>query len=129
MVNTPNLDIEHLQPNSDQPEVVVNTALDAIDAKITGTVPISIGATNVATLTQDEQAAGIIFVLTNASPGPIGAITVNFAPFGMGLFSVFNDTAFTATLRISGQSITPPTLLTNTRGIFQCDGDDVVKLV
>jgi hypothetical protein len=129
MVNTPNLDIEHLQPNSDQPEVVVNTALDAIDAKITGTVPITIGATNIATLTQDEQAAGSIFVLTNASPGPSGAITVNFAPFGMGLFSVFNDTAFTATLRISGQSITPPTLLTNTRGIFQCDGDDVVKLV
>ena len=57
-VYSPNLKIEHLEPNSDQPEVPVNVAVDAVDAKITGIVTVGVGASNTATLTQSAQAAG-----------------------------------------------------------------------
>jgi len=126
---TPNLNIEHLDANSDQPEVVVDAAFDAFDAKITGVVAIAIDNTNVATLTQTQQAAGSIFVLGDVTPGSTGAFIVNFAAFGMGLFSIYNSTGHTATLRISGQPAVAPTLAANTRGLFQNDGVNVLKLV
>ncbi len=123
-VYSPNLDIPHLDANTDEPEVVVNTAIDAFDAKITDAVVVPFGG-NTVTLTQDEQSAGSIFHLTTGSPGPTGAITLNFAAFGMGNFSVINGTARTATLQISGQSLTPPTLSAGQTAGFSCDGTNV----
>lgn len=130
MTNSPNLDIPHLQPNSDQPEVPVNAAIDALDNKITKIVTLSVTSSNTYTTTQDEQAGGSIFVLApGGSPGPTAGFTVNFQPFGMGLCSIFNNTGQTATLRISGQALATPTWAAAARGIFQCDGVNVVKLV
>lgn len=124
---TPNLDIPHLQPNAAQPEVVVDAALDLVDAKITGEVTVVIDHTNAAVLTQDQQALGSIFFLTSGgSPGQSAAATVDFAAFGMGNFTVHNKTAFSATLQISGQSSTPPVLLAGIVGSFYSDGLNVV---
>lgn len=126
MTNTPNLDIEHLQPNAAQPEVVVNEALDAFDAKITAPVVVDITSLNSASLTQDEQAAGSIFIITpSGSPGPSAAIAVAFAPFGMGNFTVVNDTAFPVTLEVSGQPLPIPVLGVGSTGIFCNDGTNV----
>ncbi len=125
MVSTPNLDIEHLQPNSDQPEVIVNDALDAFDAKITDVVVIDVGPSNTASLTQDQQAKGSIFDLVALSPGPSGPVTVDFAAFGMGNFTVINSCGQTATLQISGQSLTAPTIDPGIIGIFLSDGINV----
>lgn len=125
---TPNLNIEHLDPNSDQPEVPVNEALDALDAKITDGVTIGIGTSTPVNVSQTDQAKGSIFTLAATSPGPSGAFTVQFAAFGMGLFSVYNATGQTATLKIAGQPLTAPTLAAGQRGIFQSDGVNVVML-
>lgn len=126
MVGSENLDIEYLASNSDQPEVPVNNAIDKFDAKITGYVDVGVGATNTVALSQDEQAEGSIFyIVAGGSPGPNGAITVNFAAFGMGVFAVVNQTAFSVTLQILGQAMTPPVLLSNATGIFFCDGSNV----
>lgn len=130
-VKSPNLDIEHLEANSDQPEVPVNVAIDAIDAKITGTVTINIGDTSphVVTVAQGTQKGGSIFELHSLSPGPSVPFTVQFASFGMGIFSVFNHTPQTATLTYSGQPFAAPTLASLARGLFQGDGTNIVKLL
>ncbi len=125
MVSTPNLDIAHLEPNSDQPEVVVNEALDALDAKITDVVTISVGPSDTASLTQDEQAKGSVFDIVALSPGPSGPVTIDFAAFGMGNFTVINSCGEEATLQVSGQSLTPPTLANGANGMFLSDGINV----
>ena len=136
MTTTTNLVIDHLEPNSDQPEVPINVALDALDKKTTGLVTIGfVGSSNVYTLSQAEQ-LNAMFVLTTASPPPGGAVTLNFIyNKAMGLFSVYNTTGFTATLRVDhpgspgGQPLSAPTLTNGSRGIFQHDGTNVLKLV
>lgn len=125
---SPNLNIPHLDPNSDQPEVPVDNAIDALDAKITGRVLVGFGATNTVTLTQDQQAAGSIFVLDVTSPGPSAGVTLNFAAKGMGLFSIENQTGFTATIKVTGQLGVLPTLAYKSVAIFQNDGIRVQKL-
>lgn len=121
-----NLNIPLLDANSAQPEVPVDEAIEALDTKITGKVVCAFGATNVVTLTQDDQAAGTIFDLTTVSPSPTGACTLNFAAFGVGLFCARNRTGYTATLQISGQPLAAPTLLDGAVGTFYCDGINVV---
>jgi hypothetical protein len=126
---SPNLNIEHLQPNAAQPEVVVDAAIDALDAKITAGVSVVVGHTNAAVLTQDDQAAGSIFMLIpGGSPGPTADCTVTFAAFGMGLFAVHNKTAFPATLQVAAQPATPPVLQAGLVGIFYSDGVNVVSV-
>lgn len=127
-VYSPNLNIPHLDANSAQPEVPVDNAIDALDTKITGKVVCAFGASNTLTLTQDQQAAGSIFSLSTVSPSPTGAVTLNFAAFGMGLFCANNATGFTATLQISGQPLPAPTLLAGAVGTFYCDGVNVVAV-
>lgn len=129
MSNSPNLDIEHLQPNSDQPEVPVNAAIDALDARITALVPVSIGNVASISLTQDQQAAGSLFLLTSASPGPAAPVTVNFSTHPMGIFVVTNECGQLATLKYSGQPSIAPTLAENVVGIFIGDGINIRKLL
>jgi len=129
MPSSSNLDIVHLDANAAQPEVVVDAAIDALDAKITGVVNIGIGASNVASLTQDQQAAGSIFVVADNSPGSTGAITVTFATFGMGLCSIYNSTGHTLTLKYAGQLAVAPVWAAGARGIFQGDKLNITKLV
>lgn len=128
MTGSPNLDITHLEPNSAQPEVPVNDAIDKLDDKITGRVVVSFDAGNTVTLTQDQQALGSIFLLSTASPGPSGAVTLNFAAFGMGIFTVENETGFLATIKVTGQAGTLPTLAYKAIALFQSDGARVQKL-
>lgn len=127
-VYSPNLNIPHLDANSASPEVPVDNAIDALDAAITGRVVVNLGATNTVTLTQDQQAAGKIFVLSTTSPGPSAAVTVNFAAKGMGLFTVENQTGFTATIKVTGQLGVLPTLAYKSIAIFQNDGIRIQKL-
>lgn len=123
---SPNLDIALLDENMMEPQDVVNAAIDALDAKITGTVDVVIGHTNAAELTQDEQAGGSIFELNpGGSPGPTGDSTVTFAPFGMGVFAVVNNTAFPVTLEYSGQALAAPVLDANAVGLFSGDGANI----
>lgn len=129
MTNSPNLDIEHLQPNSDQPEVVVNAAIDALDARITKLATVSIGNVSTISLTQDQQAAGAIFLLSSGSPGPSTAVTLTFATFAMGIFVVMNECGQTVTLKYSGQPAISPTLAENVNGIFIGDGINIRKLL
>lgn len=123
-VKSPNLDIAHLDANADQPEVVVNTAIDAIDAKITDAVVVAFGS-NTVSLSQDQQVAGSIFHLTTGSPGPTGACTLDFAAFGMGNFTVINDLGQACTLQISGQPLSAPVIADGTSGTFASDGTNV----
>lgn len=126
---SPNLDIEHLQENAVEPEVVVDEAIDAFDKKITGAVSVVVGHTNAAALTQAEQAQGSIFVLVpGGSPGPTADSTVDFAAFGMGLFTVHNKLSFNATLQIASQPMMAPVLGPGLVGLFDCDGVNVVAV-
>lgn len=129
MVNTIGLDIAHLDANASQPEVVVNAGFDAFDARITAKVAIAIGSSNTVTLTQDQQAAGSMFVIADASPGSTGAFNVILNPTRLGIFSMRNTTGHVATIKITGQIEIPPTLNPNTTGIFQSDGINVERIV
>lgn len=124
---TTNLDIALLDSNAVSPEDVVNDGFEAFDTKITGKVVCAF-ATNTFVLTQDEQAAGSIFVLTIGSPGPSADVTLEFAAFGVGVFAVQNLTGFPATIEISGQPLTPPVLDAGAAGVFSCDGVNVLAL-
>jgi hypothetical protein len=62
---TPNLSIKHLQPQQEQPDVPVNTALDALDGAITALLPITITTADV-TLTAAQASASFFIRVTGA---------------------------------------------------------------
>lgn len=124
-----NMNIIDLLPNQDQPEVTVNDSVGRLANKATTEFGIAIDASNIATLTLDQQANASLFVIADGSPGSTGPFVVNFQPFGMGLFRVKNATGFLATLTIAGQPAIAPTLAHGATGLFDNNGVNVERIV
>lgn len=98
MSTTPIFGSEHLQPNSSDPEVPVNSALDAIERGVNSTKEWTV--TGDFNASQEEMAEGVCHEL-NGSPS---------APFSFGiypvarLFKVKNNTEKTVTVHVQALS-------------------------
>ena len=125
MTDTPNLGITHLEPNSDQPEVPVNTAFDTLDGAIAGVSGFAVTSTNALAISKAELAAANTVQLTTGSPAPSALITVTVEAFARGLFFVDNQTAKDADIEISGQSGPVPRVLAGSKQLLTMDGDNV----
>lgn len=102
-----------------------NDADGQIDAAITASKTVLVTNTNAASIAAADFRRGVEFVLTNGSPVPTAAITITIPAVVRGLFVVRNTTSYTATIGISGQPVTAPTLVTLGKAVFHCDGTNV----
>jgi len=102
-----------------------NDADGQVDAAITASKTVLVDDTNAASIAATDFRRGVEFVLTDGSPVPTAAITITIPAVVRGLLVVRNTTSFTATIGISGQPVTAPTLATLEHAIFHCDGTNV----
>ncbi len=127
---TDNLDLHQVAPaQSTNLDVSINDKGGQIDAAITSDSDILVDDSNAATITDIIWRRNLEYKLTDDSPVPDGAITITCPAIKRGLFVVTNDTSFTATIEITGQSLSSPTLLTGVFGVFVSDGVNIRKLV
>lgn len=123
--NTPNLLIEHLESNVDQPEVVVDAALDGFDAAITALVTFPVTNTNALTITQAQLAAAFTVQLINGGTSPSATSTITLAAFSRGLFCVDNQTAHDAHITIASQAGPVPYVKAGTAKWLRSDGVNI----
>lgn len=127
-VFSPNLNIEHLEGNSDQPEVPVDTAIDAFDAAITALVAYAVTNTNALALTQAQMAAQNTIQLINGGTSPTALVTVTVAAFARGDFTVDNTLAWAADVKIAAQAGTVPRVPAGKKRRLHSDGVNVTDL-
>ena len=124
-----NLNLTQVAAAQSQKEVTINDQSGEIDAALTEIATLLIPAANAYTATEAELRGAQFFTLDEDPSPATAAFTVTLPSIKRGLFTVFNDTAFTATLEITAQPVTSPTLATGTVGLFISDGINVRKLV
>lgn len=121
-----NLDIDQVAAGQNQKETTINDANGQLDAALTDTVTISVTSSNSYTLSNDEFRRYEFFTIDEDGGDPADAdITLTVPAIKRGLFVIINDTAFTVTVEISGQSETAPDVATTDRTLLSCDGSDV----
>lgn len=121
-----NLDIDQVAPAQNQKETTINDGNGQLDAAITDTLTVTVDNTNALTLT-DDQIRRFQFITVNPDGGspPTATITLTVPAIKRGTFSVVNGTAETVTVTITGQSETPPDVLTGTTSLLSSDGSNV----
>lgn len=108
---TDNLSLTQLSTSQQNKETTINSQNGELDAAITAVVTKTITSSNAATVTQAElQRAAIVNIIPDGGDPPNGAITITFAAFTRGNFSLVNDTAQAVTATISGQPLTAPVI-------------------
>lgn len=126
---TNNLDLDQLADNQSQKTVTINDQSGQLDAAITAELSVVITNTNAATLTAEQLRRNVAFSLDEGSPVPDGAITITVpSAIIRGLFFVRNTTSFTATVTISGQSLSAPTVAAGETGLLYSDGTNVLAV-
>lgn len=109
-------------------ETEANTTFEEIDASFSAVLDVPITSANQVTLTNSEFRTSGVFVVDEDTSDPAYADFDVFVPaIKRGIFTIVNDTAFTATVQISGQSKTAPTVATNTTAILTTDATDVTE--
>lgn len=124
-----NLNIEQMAPAQAQKETTHNDANGQIDAAITEIIAIAVDNTNAYTLTNEELREQFRFALVDDSPAPTAAVTITVPAIKRGLFIVSNGLSFTATVEISGQAATSPTVAAGDVVLLESDGTNVRKMV
>jgi hypothetical protein len=122
---TNNLDLSHVAAAQNQKEVTINDQAGQLDAALTAILTVLIDDTDAVTLTSAQLRRSLFFVLEDDSPAPDGAITITVPAIKRGLFFVINTTLFDATVEITGQTETAPTILAGTAALLISDGSDV----
>lgn len=125
MVTTPNLLIEHLDSNQNQPEVPVDAAMDGFDAAITALVTFAVTNTNALAITQAQLALAFTVQLINGGTSPTATSTVTIAAFPRGLFCVDNQTAHDALITIASQPGPVPYVKAGTAKWLRSDGVNI----
>lgn len=121
-----NLDLDQVAESQNNKEVTINDQAGQLDAALTAVGSFPVDDTNALTLTADELRRAFFVVLTPDASPPDGAITVTLpAATVRGLFAVVNTTAQTATVEITGQSETSPTVTAGTAALLSSDGTNV----
>lgn len=109
-----------------QKEVTINNSDGVLDAAITKTGAIAVTSSNAYTLSTTEWTQNFTFTVDEDGGDPADdAITLTVPATERGVFQVVNETAYTVTVTVSGQSETPPTVAAGDTVILTCDGADV----
>lgn len=122
--------IQSIAESENDKEGHLNDNTAALDAILTETVTLSIvGSGDVITLNQFTR--GFVYKLSNG--GVSGAFTVSVPAVRRGLFWVLNQTLYTATIEITSQPLTSPTVSggvsPNLSGrLLYCDGANVIAV-
>jgi hypothetical protein len=120
-----NLGLAQIAPAQSAKYATSNTADGQIDAALTEVLSLEVDNTNAATLT-DEQLRRHFFVdIDPDTTPPDAAVTITVPAIKRGLFAVRNNTAQTATVTVSGQSLTAPEIAAGQAALLSCDGSDV----
>lgn len=120
-----NLDLDQVAAGQNQKEVTINDSNGQLDAAVTDTQTLLIDNTNALTLTNDQFRRFQFTSLGPDTPAPTAAITVTVPAIKRGTFTIINDTGFTVTVTITGQSETAPTVINGARALLSCDGTNV----
>ena len=108
MTNTPEFDFDDMTANQKQAEVPYNAALLKVEEALGEPLTVLVDNTNAVTLTAAQLRENLFFQLDDDSPVPDAAITITVPDLKRGQFVVFNNTSFTATIEVSGQSAASP---------------------
>jgi hypothetical protein len=120
---TTNLGAPQVANNQDQKEQTINDAIGRLDGAITDVLGCSIDATNTLTVSDDDFKSHAQFDCVGA--GVTAAFTLIVPSVRKGLFVVSNEAGYTATVEISGQALSAPTVADSAIGLFFCDGTNV----
>lgn len=124
----PNLGLTELAESQQEKEVVINDIFVEVDAAITEKLEVAVDDANEVTLLDDEFQRHVLFSIEDDSTAPTGAITVYVPAIRRGLFAVANEASQDATITISGQPETPPTVPSGNAAILICDGTNVLAV-
>lgn len=123
-----NLGYTELTATQSNKVATANANASLFDAAQTDQVSIDIATTSPVTISATDFTNNFIFTLDeNSSTPPTGAFTVQVPATSRGAFAVVNNTNYTATIEISGQTMTSPTLTTGEASQFDSDGSNVMK--
>jgi len=120
-----NLNLTQMTSGQNSKYQTHNDTNGELDAAISVKQSYAVDSSNAVTVTTAEQRRASIFELTEGSPAPSAGITMTFPATTRGLIAVLNKTGQTVTVTISGQSITAPTIATNTMKILSHDGVNI----
>jgi hypothetical protein len=121
-----NLNLTQTPSNANAIEVPINDATGELDAALTDILTTDITSSNADTLTNDEFRRYQFQQIDPDGVDPAtGPITLTVPAIKRGSFGVFNNTAFTVTVTISGQSKTAPVIPAGEHWLLMCDGTDV----
>lgn len=109
-------------------EVTVNSNFALFDGLLTGQLSVTISTTSPVTISSQDYYDFCIYTLDDdVSTPPTANFTVQVPATTRGIFVVQNNTSYTATIEISGQAITPPTLAAGEVSQLDSDGVNVLK--
>lgn len=109
-------------------EIEANTTFQEINDFLSEDTTLLVTSSNSYTVSSTEIRRNYTFKIDEDGVDPAdSSITVTFPAIKRGTFYAVNNTAFTVTLTISGQSETPPTLAAGESAEFNTDGSDIRK--
>jgi hypothetical protein len=122
---TNNLDLAQVAPSQNNKETTINDQAGQLDAAFTEVLTIEVDDGNAYVLTADQFRRNAFFVVTEGSPAPTAAITVQVPVIRRGLFNLLNLTAQTVSVALPGQSEAAPQIPAGENRLLSCDGSDV----
>lgn len=122
-----NLNLSQMTEAQDNKATTSNDGDSELENAVTDKITKTITGSNAATVTVDElRRASVIDVQDSASSA---AITITIASaFQRGPFVVTNDTPYSVTVEISGQSGTPPVVPSGTSRLCVLNGTEVLPV-
>jgi hypothetical protein len=122
---TNNLNLTQMTEAQNSKEVTHNDSNGELDAAITGKFSVLVNSSNAATLAIADLRRANLITIDNDSPAPTNAITITVTAMQRGSFAILNNTSFTVTAEISGQTADSPTVAPGEAITVTTDGTDL----
>jgi hypothetical protein len=120
-----NLSLSQVAAAQNQKEVTINDQAGELDAALTEVLTVQVDDSNAYVLTADQFRRSFFIVVTEGSPAPTAAISVQAPAVRRGLFKLLNLTNQTVAIEVSGQTETAPQIVPGENRMLSCDGDDI----
>ncbi len=120
---TTNLGAPQVANNQDQKEQTINDAVGRLDGALTDVFTCSIDVTNALVVGDTDFQSHAQFDCVD--DGVTADFVLTVGAIRKGLFVVSNESGFVATIEISGQPLSSPTVADAAIGLFFCDGVNV----